>query len=80
MRWIWSAFRGFGRSGAEVTFPKEACMAYCISGDCIACGSCISECPSEAISEGDIYVIDASKCIDCGACADVCPSDAIAPK
>ena len=33
-------------------------MAYVISEDCIACGSCISECPVEAISEGDIYVID----------------------
>ena len=29
-------------------------MAYVISEDCIACGTCIGECPSEAISEGDI--------------------------
>jgi NAD-dependent dihydropyrimidine dehydrogenase PreA subunit len=29
--------------------------------------------PTEAISEGAIYVIDADKCIDCGNCADVCP-------
>ena len=33
-------------------------MAYVISDDCIACGTCISECPSEAISEGDIYSIN----------------------
>ena len=54
-------------------------MAYVITEDCIACGSCISECPVEAISdsEGDIYVIDADVCTDCGACADVCPSEAI---
>ena len=50
-----------------------------ISEDCIACGSCISECPVEAISEGDIYVIDADVCTDCGTCADVCPSEAISP-
>ncbi len=52
-------------------------MAYKITDDCISCGACASECPVEAISEGDgKYVIDADKCIDCGACADACPVDA----
>lgn len=52
-------------------------MAHTISSDCVACGSCIAECPTEAIAEGDIYTIDAEACIDCGACVDVCPADAI---
>ncbi len=52
-------------------------MAYVISDECISCGSCESECPATAISEGDgKYVIDAAKCTDCGSCADVCPVDA----
>ena len=27
-------------------------MAYVINEDCIACGTCIDECPVDAISEG----------------------------
>lgn len=54
-------------------------MAYKISDDCIACGTCLPECPVEAISEGDIYIIDTDKCTDCGACAEVCPLNAISP-
>ena len=52
-------------------------MAYVISEDCIACGTCIGECPVEAISEGDIYKIDPEVCTECGTCASVCPSEAI---
>lgn len=54
-------------------------MAYKINDACIACGTCVPECPVDAISEGDPYVIDADECIDCGACAEVCPTDAIDP-
>ncbi len=52
-------------------------MAYVITDACVACGACASECPVEAISEGDsIFVIDAELCIECGACAGVCPVEA----
>ena len=54
-------------------------MAYIISNDCTECGTCIDECPVEAISEGSPYKIDAEKCTDCSACADVCPVEAISP-
>ena len=61
-------------------------MAYKITDECISCGAFESECPNQAISEGEtIYVIDADKCTECvGAhdssqCADVCPVDACVP-
>ena len=55
-------------------------MAYVISDECVSCGTCESECPAEAISQGDEhYVIDADACLDCGTCADACPTEAIHP-
>ena len=63
-----------------LTIKNQYKMAYVITEDCTACGTCIDECPVEAISEGDIYKIDPDLCTDCGACADVCPVDAIHPE
>jgi len=55
-------------------------MAYFITEDCISCGACEADCPTNAISEGDgKFAIDAAGCIDCGACVDSCPVDAIKP-
>jgi ferredoxin len=56
---------------------KKIIMAYKILDNCVACGTCINECPVGAISEGDIYVIDADSCVSCGSCAGACPNDAI---
>ena len=52
-------------------------MAYVIDDQCIACGACSGECPTDSITEGDgKYVINAGSCIDCGACAGACPTGA----
>lgn len=53
-------------------------MAYVISDECVACGSCAAACPADAISEGDgKYVIDADACLECGTCEAECPTGAI---
>ena len=53
-------------------------MAYKISDGCVSCGSCVNECPVNAISSGSTqYEIDAGLCVDCGSCAGACPVDAI---
>ena len=53
-------------------------MARVISDECVMCGTCVENCPVDAISEGDgKYVIDADTCVDCGSCEDACPTGAI---
>jgi len=48
------------------------------SEKCTGCESCISECPSEAISMADgKAVISVDLCVDCGVCVDACPVEAI---
>ena len=61
-------------------------MATHITADCINCGACVTECPNDAISEGDeIYVIDAQRCTECvgfheeEACQAVCPVTCCVP-
>lgn len=51
-------------------------MAYKITDECSACGSCLDSCPNEAIVEGDVYTINEA-CVDCGLCVDECPTGAI---
>jgi NAD-dependent dihydropyrimidine dehydrogenase PreA subunit len=62
---------------SELINLKDTIMTFIISEDCTACGSYYNECPVDAISEGDIYVIDSETCIDCGACTELCPVEAI---
>ncbi len=53
-------------------------MAYKITEECVACGTCHDECPTGAIQEGEEqYSIDPEKCDDCGKCVEVCPTEAI---
>ncbi|MCL6450518.1 MAG: YfhL family 4Fe-4S dicluster ferredoxin [Acetobacteraceae bacterium] len=61
-------------------------MAYKISEECASCGVCESECPNQAISEGDErYQIDPDRCTECVGfydepqCASVCPVEACQP-
>jgi ferredoxin len=55
-------------------------MAYTINSACTKCGACITECPTNSITEGKAqYHIDADTCQDHAACVNVCPVNAITP-
>lgn len=59
-------------------------MALMITNECTLCDACVTECPNEAISEGDdMYVIDSLRCTECVGhfdepqCKPVCEPDCI---
>lgn len=43
---------------------------------CNHCGTCVSQCPSQAIVEGEETMTIADRCIRCCACVKVCPQQA----
>lgn len=54
-------------------------MALIINKDlCTGCGSCVDECPFEALELIDDLATVNEKCTLCGTCVDVCPEEAIA--
>jgi len=64
-----------------INIPEDN-MALYITEECINCGACEPECPTEAISEGaEYFVIDKDKCVECVGhfdeqqCVAVCPID-----
>ena len=57
-------------------------MALIITEECINCGACEPECPTNAITEGpEIFLINQETCVECighfdePQCATVCPVD-----
>ena len=59
-------------------------MTMKITEECISCGACVPECPTESITEGDtIYVINQVTCVECDGhfdepqCLSVCPVESI---
>lgn len=45
---------------------------------CSGCESCVTSCPTEAISmKNGVAVVNVDDCVECGACVGECPVDAI---
>jgi NADH:ubiquinone oxidoreductase subunit F (NADH-binding)/Pyruvate/2-oxoacid:ferredoxin oxidoreductase delta subunit len=58
--------------------PALSCMDlvyFEINEDCVGCGICLKECPSQAITgeKKKLHVIDQEECNRCGTCMVVCP-------
>ena len=46
---------------------------------CTGCGTCLEECPVDAIAltENEVARINDEQCIRCGTCHEVCPQEAV---
>ncbi len=44
---------------------------------CTACETCLTRCPVNAISMGDVAAVEDLQCIGCGLCVSTCPTEAI---
>lgn len=62
--------------------PAGVCKAlkhYAIADNCIGCGLCKKNCPTNCISgePKNVHVISQESCVQCGTCVDICPVKAI---
>ncbi|MCR4793882.1 MAG: 4Fe-4S binding protein [Ruminococcus sp.] len=62
----------FTFGGAE---NKES--GYFVTDSCIACGSCLTDCPQSCIELKEKAVIRQENCLHCGNCAEICPVGAV---
>ena len=58
--------------------PVSSFYSSVSADDCSGCGVCEDRCPAEAITVGDVAIVDVVLCIGCGLCASACPTEAIA--
>jgi ferredoxin len=56
---------------------EDRFMAFKITDDCVSCGTCVDQCPSGAIVDGDEHYVINDDCVSCGTCIDACPTSAI---
>lgn len=62
---------------SQVKRPKKKAKVQ--QSLCVACGCCLSVCPTKAASmfKGMYAQIDLNRCVGCGKCADTCPASII---
>ena len=56
---------------------ESKAAGYFVTDACIACGSCLSDCPQSCIELNEKAVIRQENCLHCGNCAEVCPVGAV---
>jgi len=65
---VWCQNPESKKATAELSWDREKC---------IACGTCISSCPEEAVSKGNPFYVDRKRCTLCFECLELCPSKAL---
>ncbi|MFH0863001.1 MAG: DUF362 domain-containing protein [Candidatus Altiarchaeota archaeon] len=67
---------GLGSRGGKM--DMHSIISPIVNGaKCVACGTCVADCPVGAITLGDVAAIDSGKCVGCAHCIAVCPRGAL---
>ncbi|MBR5684194.1 MAG: 4Fe-4S binding protein [Ruminococcus sp.] len=56
---------------------ENKASGYFVTDDCIACGSCLADCPQNCIALMEKAVIRQENCLHCGNCEAICPVGAV---
>ena len=68
---------GMGGASRAGKLDQHSTTRPYVRPNCIACGTCASWCPADAIAVAEKAVIDPEKCIGCAECIVVCPEKAV---
>lgn len=71
---------GISRFGYPNVVVTSNFIARIDSDECIQCGTCVEDCPIDAITNGnngDIPIVDESICLGCGVCSLNCKSESL---
>lgn len=69
--------RGMAELGIANVVASSAFINTVDEELCNACGLCVENCQFDALSVGDIAVINEIRCVGCGVCVNACPDHAL---
>jgi uncharacterized Fe-S center protein len=68
---------GMGGAARAGKLDQHSTTKPYVRPNCVACGTCVTWCPADAITVSEVAEMDAGKCIGCGECIAVCPEKAV---
>jgi electron transport complex protein RnfB len=69
--------RGLAELGVADVVARSPFINQVDAEACVACGSCVEQCPFGALKVEDVAIVDPVRCTGCGVCTMACPEDAL---
>ena len=69
--------RGMAELGIANVVASSAFVNSVDAEQCNACGLCMENCQFDALSLGEIAIVNETRCVGCGVCVNACPEHAL---